>query len=198
VLQRTDVDVAANAALYLLDRRLVWGRWTSEPEVLDAIFQREDVMAGIAAQLRQRATGPLSTYLRQALRYPNVDEHLPALAATAVQPSVRAVAYQCLISGKAAWSVGYEWAWIDKVYGLRRRVPKLETRDIQRVRAAAHFIREAARDRSSTVRIEAADGLIAARSQLSDEDALIARMAKDRSPAIRWRADYMLRHPSSG
>jgi hypothetical protein len=131
------------------------------------------------------------------LRYPGIDQHLPRLAAAAVQPSVRAVAYQCLISGKATWSVGYGWVWIDKVYGLRRRVPKIEARDIQRPRPTLDLIREAARDKSSIVRIVAADALIAARSQLPDEDALIALMAGDRSPAIRSRADYMMRHPPS-
>jgi hypothetical protein len=131
------------------------------------------------------------------LRYPNVDEHLPRLAAAAVQPSVRAVAYQCLIFGKATWSVGFEWAWIDKVYGLRRRVPKLETRDIGRTRPAADLIREAVHDKSPFVRRVAADALIAARSQLPDEETLIAHLAKDRSSAIRSRAEFMLRHPPS-
>jgi hypothetical protein len=197
VLHRTDADVAANAALYLLDRRLVWGRWSDGPKVLDSVFAREDVIAALALRLREQSTGPLAACLRNTLRYPNIDEHLPRLAAAATQPSVRAVAYQCLTSGKASWSVGFEWTWIDKVYGLRKRIPKLATRDIQRIRPAAYFIREAIRDKSPFARKVAADALIAARSQLPDEEALIAHLAKDPSPEIRSRADFMLRHPSS-
>jgi hypothetical protein len=197
VLHRTSADITANAALYLLDRHLAWGRWSDEPKVLDAVFGRKDVIAALAVQLQERSTGPLATCLRNALRYPNVDEHLPRLAAAAVQPSVRAVAYQCLIFGKATRSVGVEWAWIDKVYGLRRRVPKLETRDIGRTRPAADLIREAVHDKSPFVRRVAADALIAARSQLPDEETLIAHLAKDRSSAIRSRAEFMLRHPPS-
>jgi HEAT repeat protein len=87
--------------------------------------------------------------------------------------------------------------WIEKVYGLRKRIPKLARRNIERVRPAAEFIREAARDKSPLVRRVAADALIAARSQLPDEEALIARMTQDRSSAIRSRADFMLRHPPS-
>jgi hypothetical protein len=197
ILDQTDFEVAAAAALYLLDRRHAWGRWSDESKVLDRAFERKEVIAALAIQLQQRATGPLAACVRHALQYPNVDEHLPRLAAAAVQPSVRAVAYQCLISGKATWSVGWEWAWIDKVYGLRRRVPKLATRDIGRIRPAAEFIREAACDKSPFVRKVAADALIAARSQLPDEEALISHMAEDRSSAIRSRADFMRRHPPS-
>jgi hypothetical protein len=197
VLHRTTAEVTANAALYLLDRRLVWGRWADEATALDRAFERRDVIEDLTVQLQELSTGPLATCLRHALRYPNIDAHLPRLATTAVQPSVRAVAYGCLISGEATWPVGLEWMWIDKVYGLRKRIPKLARRNIERVRPAAEFIREAARDKSPLVRRVAADALIAARSQLPDEEALIARMAQDRSSAIRSRADFMLRHPPS-
>jgi hypothetical protein len=197
VLHRIRADVAASAAQYLLDRRVAWGRWSDEPKVLDAVFGSKDVMAGLAALLQEQATGPLAACLRNALRYPNIDEHLPYLAANAVQPSVRAVAYQCLASGKASWSVGFGWVWIDKVYGLRRRVPKLETRDIEGNSGAAEWIRKGVHDKSPFVRRVAADALIAARAQLPDESSLIARLANDRSPAVRSRADFMLRHPPS-
>ena len=80
--------------------------------------------------------------------------------AAAIQPSVRAVAYQCLMSGKATWTVGFEWAWIDKVYGLRRRMPKLETREVQRTDSVAETIKEAIRDKSNVVRIVRTETLI--------------------------------------
>jgi hypothetical protein len=155
-------------------------------------------MAGLASKLMQHSTGPLANCLRHALRYPAMDKHLRSLASAAIQPSVRAVAYRCLMSGKATWTVGFEWAWIDKVYGLRRRVPKLETREIQRTDSVAEIFKAAIRDKSNVVRIVAADGLIAARSQLPDTEELIARLANDESPAVRARADFMLRHPVSG
>lgn len=197
VLQQTSADVAAKAALYLLDRRLVWGRWTDEANVLDSVFGRRDVIAGLAAHLQEQSTGAVATCLRSASRYPDIDEHLPRIATAAVQPSVRAVAYQWLIAGKATWPVGYEWAWIDKVYGLRRRIPVLASRDIQATRPAAEWIREGIRDKSLFVRKVAADALVGARAQVPDADNLIAQLAKDRSPAIRSRADFMLRHPLS-
>jgi hypothetical protein len=195
VLPEVRADVAAKAALYLLDRSLVWSRWSDEFDVLDSMFERKDVIEALTVLLEKQSVGPLATCFRNILRHPNADEYLPRLAGGAVQPSVRALAYQCLIAGKATWTVGFEWTWVDKVYGLRKRIPTVETRDIRRTRLAADLIRIAARDRSAVVRKVAADALIAARSQLPDEEALITRLAKDRSPAVRSRADFMLRHP---
>jgi hypothetical protein len=187
--------VAADAALYLLDRRLVWGRWNEESKVLDRAFERADVLAALAVTLARQPTGSLAKSLRNALRYPAIDPHLAKLASDAVQPSVRAVAYQCLISGKANWVVGFKWVWIDKVYFARRRVPALETREIRSNQSATDLIREAIRDRSATVRRVAADALIANRSLIPNAGSLIAQLANDESPSVRSRADYMLRHP---
>lgn len=195
VLHRTTAPTAANAALYLLDRRFAWGRWRDEPKVLDAVFERNDVIAALVVHLQEHSTGAVATCLRHALRFPNIDEHLPRLAAGAMQPKVRAVAYQCLVFGKASWAFGFETVWIDKVFGLRRSVPTLETRAIRSIRPVADLIREAAYDKSPFVRKVAADALIADQSQSPDAAALIASLAKDRNSAIRSRADYLLRHP---
>ena len=195
VLHRTTAPVAANAALYLLDRRFAWGRWRDEPKLLDAVFERKDVIAALVVHLQAHSTGAMATCLRHALRYPNVDAHLPRLAAGAMQPQVRAVAYQCLIFGKASWAVGFKTVWIDKVYNRSRSAPGLQTRQIANIRPVADLIREAAHDKSPFVRKIAADALIADRAQSPDAAALIARLAKDRNSAIRSRADYLLRHP---
>ena len=195
VLPRISADIAANAALYLLVRRLAWRRWNDEAAVLDLVFGRTDVITAVAKRLQQQSTGSLATLMRNALRYPDIDEHLPRLAANAVQPSVRAIAYQCLIAGKASWQTGFEIVWINKVYGLYRSIPKLGSRDIKAAEPAGDWIKAAAYDRSTIVRKVAADALIADRARLPDAAALIARLAKDRNSAIRSRADYLLRHP---
>ena len=195
VLPLTNADIVASAALYLLDRRLVWGRWSDEPGVLDSIFSRKEVVAALAVRLCKQTTGPLATCLRYALRYPNIDEYLPGLAAYAIQPAVRAVAYQCLLAGRAAWPVGHEWEWIDRIYGLKKRVPKLDSRAIGGMQPIPELVRQGVLDKSPKVRSVAADALTEIRSQLPDADSLIAKLAKDRSPAVRWRADFMLRHP---
>ncbi|WP_161851220.1 hypothetical protein [Bradyrhizobium sp. CCBAU 051011] len=187
--------VAGDAAVYLLERRFVWGRWRDEGNILDLVFTRDDVLAALATRLQEQSTGPLAACLRHALRFPGMDQHLPRLAKAAVQPSVRAAAYKCLISGKATWPVGFEWMWIDKVYGLRRRTPVLHTRTIQRDRLSADFVKTGIRDKSPFVRKAAADAMIAVRSEIPDEGSLIAHLSTDQSPLVRSRADFLLRHP---
>ncbi len=120
-LPLVEAHVAATAAPYLLGRRIAWNRWTHEHDTLDQVFAREDVLEALAAQLRVGTTGPLAACLRHALRFAGIDAHLIELARHARQPSVRALAYRCLISGRADWVVGFEWMWIDKVFFVRRR-----------------------------------------------------------------------------
>jgi hypothetical protein len=187
--------IAGDAAVYLLERRFVWGRWRDEGNILDLVFARDDVLAALATRLQEQSTGPLAACLRHALRYPGMDQHLPRLARAAVQPSVRAAAYKCLISGKAIWPVGFEWMWIDKVYGLRRRTPVLHTRTILRDRPPADFVKTGIHDKSPFVRKVAADAMIAVRSEIPDEESLIAHLATDQSSLVRSRADFLLRHP---
>jgi hypothetical protein len=196
VFPRISPEVGASAAPYLLDRRFVWARWSDEAKVLDSVFGRRDVMAALAMRMQQQP-GPFASCLRHALRYPEIDKHLPRLAIDAIQPSVRVAAYQCLMSGRATWPAGFVWTWIDKVYGQRRRVRTLESRDIQTTSPAADWIRRGIHDRSVLVRRVAADAMVGARAQLPDADSLVAVLATDRSSAIRSRANYMLRHPHS-
>lgn len=117
VLPGTEAAVAATSAPHLLGRALTWGRWGDEQQALHDVFGRADVVAILARDLREGTTGKLALCLRQALRYPSIDEHLGGLMTKAVQPAVRAVALQTLISGKATWPQGFAWAWIDRSTG---------------------------------------------------------------------------------
>ncbi len=195
VFPLANTKVTAVAALYLLDRRFIWGRWNDEADILDAAFSSKEVVRALVAELGTRPTGRLTTSLRYALRYPDMDEHLQTLAATARQPAVRAVAYQCLLAGSASWPKGYEWIWIDKVYGLKKRVLTFETRAIAVTQPVEDLIRQGVRDKSPKVRSMAAEALIKARSQMPDADIIVRKLAEDRSLAVRSRADYLLRHP---
>ncbi|MFO1110548.1 MAG: hypothetical protein U1E61_15300 [Bradyrhizobium sp.] len=195
LLPHIEANVAANTASYLLGRRTTWARWTDEQMVLDELFERRDILAALAKRLRDETTGPLSAHLRHALRYPNIDAHLIELARRARQPPVRALAYRSLISGRAAWIVGFEWMWIDKVHFSRRRIPRFETRAITRSEPAVSLLCEAASDRAAVVRKVAADALIEG-ARLPNRENLIAQLANDKSAVVRSRADFLLRHSS--
>ncbi|MGJ5204291.1 hypothetical protein [Bradyrhizobium sp. HKCCYLR20261] len=189
-------DVAASSAPYLLDRRHSWGRWgSSEADLLDDVFGRPDVLPIIAGFLQRTANGSLARYLRLVVRYPAIDQYLPALAASAIQPQVTAIAYRCLLTGSVTWFAGYGWEWIDKVYGIRKRVPKFNHRPLQDIALPPDLFWQAARDASVIVRRAAADALIASRTTVPDEDRLIAHFEQDKNPSVRSRADFLRRHP---
>jgi hypothetical protein len=194
ILHLIDPTIAADSALYLLDRRLAWGRWRAEADTLDALFERRDVLTALATRLLTKPNGPLGKCLRNALRYSGIDAHLPQLAASATQPLVRAIAYQCLLGGQARWVVGFDWAWIDKVYGQRIRLPKFASRAVQREPSIADLIWQAARDKSVVVRQVAADALIADHVKIPEDYRLIAHLAQDRNASVRARADFLRRH----
>jgi len=191
---RISPNVAASSAPYLLNRRYAWGRWGSEADLLDEIFGRPDVLPILAGFLQRTANGPLAGHLRHALRYPGIDQYLPTLAATAIQPKIRAIAYHCLLTGSVSWVAGFERQWIDKVYGISKRVPKFERRPLRDVKPSPELFWHAARDGSVVVRRAAADALIAASAPVPDEDRLIALFEQDKSPSVRSRGDFLRRH----
>jgi hypothetical protein len=189
------LEVAGAAAHYLLGRRLAWRRGTHEFDVLDLVLQRPDVIDGMAETFLRSATGSLGTLLRLSLQYPAMERHLPALAADAVQPAVRAAALDCLIKRKASWPVGYTWQWIDKVFNDRKRTPILNERPITLALSKSDLIAQGLRDRSATVRRVGADAAIIDPSAVRDLEVVIERLAQDRSPSLRERADFLRRHP---
>lgn len=195
LFSKTAPDLSAPAALALVNKAFEWGRWGDERQALDAVFANPEVAARVAPLFLTRANGPLSTQLRRLLRYPGFDGDLPQLARDAVQPSVRATALKCLIDRKVSWPVGHGWRWIDKTYGWRQRVVLLDSRPLVVDQDIETLIRQGLADRSGVVRRVAADALIEHRPSLSGVDELVTRMAADRSPSVRERADYLIRHP---
>jgi HEAT repeat protein len=195
LLPATSPDIIASVAMDLLDREFHWSRWTDEVVPLNTAFARSDVVAVLAEIFLRSPNGPLANRLRYVLRYPAYDVWLPLLALEAIQPSVRATALGCLIAKRVSWPVGFEWKWIDKAYGERRRVMALGSRSIEPAQSPEQLIVQGLHDPSPVVRRVAADALIEYRGQMSGVGELIIRLASDRSPSLRERADYMIRHP---
>lgn len=192
VFPAVEADTGARAAFYLLDRRLTWGRWDKEQALLDLLLGRPDILARVTFQIRGESTGRLAARLRHLLRYPAIDAYLPGLLAEAVEPAVRAVALKCLIERRVSWPTGFAWRWIDKVYGVRKRVLVLDRRGIE-APPKTDVVARGLSDRAAIVRRVAADAVIADPSSFPDIQEIIARMASDKSAAIRARAEFMVR-----
>jgi hypothetical protein len=189
----TSAQCIATAAPHLLKQRFEWKRWNREAIQLDEVLARPDVEAALGRMFMDGQAGPLGMTLRHALRLPAFDSRLEELATEARLPSVRAVALKTALTGHAVWTVGYGWEWVDKVYGLRRRVSLTNSRRITSS-YGIDLLRRGLKDRSASVRKIAADALIERREFVPNGIELAANLANDKSPAVRERGEFLLRH----
>lgn len=194
---QTDPLVVARAARVLFSRRGNWGRWDTEREVIDAVLCRPDVVSALATLVIRRRTGPNPTVLRAAMRDPTIDSELPRIAANAVQPAARAVAYQALITGEANWPQGWRWRWIDKTMGKRRKETAFASRPITIEASPETYILQALADPSGIVRSAAMSGLIRNRDTITNVEEIARRFIKDPARGVRERAEFILKDSSS-
>ena len=189
----TDPSVVARTAAELLVRQATWGRWGHERAILDRVFGRDDVAAQLAELIARERTGPQASTLRHALRTPALDRHLERIAKSAVQPSVRALALNALIDGKAEWPSGTAWQWVDKSMGLRRRVTVFDQRPLTVAPPQGALIASGVSDRSAVVRKAALTGVIQHLSGTAEARAFATPLMADRSPSVQERAEFILR-----
>jgi hypothetical protein len=193
VFPATDPAIIAEAAIAMLGRIRDWRRWGEEASALGAAFARRDTQRCLADRFASGKTGPLGTILGYALEREGMDQYLPDLAANASLPTVRAVALRSLIERRATWRIGYARQWVDKRFGISRRVPVLGERQIIGSPPLELLIARGARDRSALVRRIAADGLINHRLALANIDPIVETLARDRNVSVRERAEFIIR-----
>lgn len=112
---------------------------------------------------------------------------------TAKRPELRAVALKAIINSEVTWVTHYERQWVNKAYGIMRRVPVLGRRAILRPAPVDVLIRQGAADRSPLVRRVAAHGLVRHAASLSNIKSLMTLFDSDRSPSVRWNIEYLAR-----
>lgn len=199
IFPEAEAGTAVEALLFLLQRMPEWQRWQGLPAeppenggVLNDLMARPDVCARLAEHFRLARTGPTARLLQRAARWPGLDPALPDLARRAFLPSVRACALRFLIEERATWPEGTRREWVDKTYGLARRVRVIGERRLVRTSDLETLIAMGAGDRSGLIRRVAADGLAVHRSALGERmHALVERLADDTSPSVRWRAAFI-------
>ncbi|MFT5684336.1 MAG: hypothetical protein ACI8RZ_005277 [Myxococcota bacterium] len=194
----TPAAVVAQSAFFLLSQANVLGRWTPcGRSLLEQAIYRPDVLLHLKDEMLRVRSGRVSHILRLLLRRPDFDRHLPTLALEAALPPVRAVAMEMLLMSRARWFIGYREEWIDKVYGISRRVPVIGSRATSVPADVAVYLNAAVRDRSALVRKVAAEALATGwqdGTEAMDEAANILK--QDRNPAVQSRAVFYLQKRS--
>lgn len=142
--------------------------------------------------LLQETNGPMVGLLRKNLRSKGSDHLLPELAVDAKSALVRAVAAKAILEGCARWHASTEWQWIDKIYGLRRKVQKWSKRDIPFQTAVQRdVLATASQDKSAVVRKLAAEYLI--REGIEAHPAIYHLLIDDKSNGVRERMCFCKR-----
>lgn len=189
IARRTDPAYIVDALWATLPHFTSWGHLdTAGKETLVDLIAIDQVSHTFIARMIQATTGPAALILNQAGRTPVLDPWLDKIAATAVQPSVRAKAYRCLLEGRIVWVAGRQWTWIDIRWCKGRFEPILEHRLITTPAAFLPLLTRAMADRSAVVRRVAAESLSQRLEVVGPQARLLAeRLLSDRSPSV---ADY--------
>lgn len=192
----TDPRHLAAALTHTLRHWTSWERMSpaSKQDAL-AVLLSDAVAAQLATALARSPAGPMTTLLAQLGQVATIDLHLPHIAAHAIQPGLRAKAYQSLLSGKTTWVAGKEQEWIERRHNLYRWRTHLDSRPLTITVEHNHTLQQAAADRSPIVRRVAADAIIAALPHLGPcEQHLAARLAADPNRSVAERGACILRH----
>ena len=192
----TNPQHLAAALTHTLRHWTNWGRMQkAERQNALAVLLNDNVVTELVTILARSPAGPMIGLLSQLGQIAAIDPHLPYLAAQAIQPALRAKAYQSLLSGKTTWVAGKEQEWIERRHNLYRWRTHLDSRPLTITVEHDPTLQQAAADRSPIVRRVAADAIIAALPHLGpSEQHLATRLAVDPNPSVAERGAYILHH----
>ena len=192
----TDPRHLAAALTHTLRHWTNWGRMQkAERQNALAVLLNDNVVTELVTILARSPAGPMIGLLSQLGQVATIDRHLPHIAAHAIQPGLRAKAYQSLLSDKTTWASGKEKEWIEQRYNIYRWRTILASRPLTITVEHAPTLQQAAADRSPIVRRVAADAIIAALPHLGPcEQHLAARLAADPNRSVAERGACILRH----
>ncbi len=172
-----------------------WGRLKeADKQVLLEIVSLKEVAHALKSRIISAASGPMTSILTQAGRTEALDRYISEIAQEAIQPAVRAKAYQSLLEGKMVWFEGRKWEWTDIRYCEERLKPILSERSLSVTVPFLETLKSAAIDRSPMVRRVAGDVLIQRLSTIGIESVQLAELlASDSSPSVAERGKFALK-----
>ncbi|MES2443827.1 MAG: hypothetical protein V4574_13430 [Pseudomonadota bacterium] len=189
----TDPAVVGAAAMFLLEQRYRWLRWSpAETGPLDRALQRTAVAGALVESLCRAGRGPVGRLLRSALRGPGFDSSLEPLATSARLPDIRGIALQALIERRVRWPSYRQKQWIDKSMGRYREGWAYASRPVEHAMTIEAAVALAARDRSAAVRRLAVIALLTRHRALANFDEVAAILAVDRNAVLRERTAFAL------
>lgn len=177
-----------------------WSSWRrmdeAEKQVIMVITSIPKVALLLKSRVISATSGPMASILAQAGRTETLDVYLCEIAKNAIQPSVRAKAYRCLLEKKMVWFAGRKWKWTDKQYCKGRFEPILCERTLSVESPFIETLKLAAKDRSPIVRRVAGEMLTRELELIGPESVQLAELiASDSSHSVaewgKWALDRL-------
>lgn len=186
-LPQLDQSKLEPLCMFALSRVARWERGGAAAAQI--LAEHLDWPLAIKASFVGETTGPLARALRRLLQKPDHDWILPDLAMHAKSAFVRVVAAETLLTGFSRWTDGYDWVWHDKVFNLRRKVPRHAKREVEVTTATRSMVlRHAGQDKCAKMRCLAADYLIAVGAPAGD--GLVKSLTNDKAKTVQWRMEF--------
>jgi hypothetical protein len=190
---QTDPAVLARFFLSTLYQQASWGRWGKvERELISQQLRRNDVIAELSQLMLTERNGPLPSALAYVSRFPEIDCHLDLLAKEALNPGIRAIALRALIDLEARFANGMQWHWIDKPMGIRRKEPRIESRQLTITYDRKRLYLAGLGDKSAIVRRVALSGIIKYDRHEIGYQNLAREYLADPSRSVRARAEFIV------
>ncbi|AIW20923.1 hypothetical protein F0267_11585 [Vibrio coralliilyticus] len=195
VLANTEPSYVADVICFTFSHWSSWQRIdnSNRKTLLDTLANKE-IARHVKLKLINSAAGPLASIFSEVGRTDALDDSLEEIATSAIQPSLRARAYRCLLENKVSWFEGREWEWTDRRYNEGRMKPIIAERTLSHGAPLLPTLLTASNDRSSFVRRVAAEILIKELDNLgSDSSVLANKFAIDRVAAVAERGKFALK-----
>jgi hypothetical protein len=194
IAEFSDPEIIVDVLFITLPYWNSWGRMGDrERHTITKILSIEKVAESVKRRLILSTSGPVATIFTQVGRTDVLDRFLTEIAELSVQPSLRAKAYRCQFEKKFVWVEGMTWQWVDKAYGIRRRAPVLNEREIYATTPFLDNLKMATIDRSPMVRRIAGEMLIKELEHIGEDAFKLAKiLASDTSTSVAERGKYAL------
>ncbi|EMS1065518.1 hypothetical protein WKS79_004189 [Providencia stuartii] len=196
IAEQSDPEIIVDVLFIMLP---YWNSWErigdEEKQTLLNIIAMNRVAESLKKRLILSASGPVATIFAQAGRVDVLDNFLTEIAELSIQPALRAKAYRCLLESKFVWAEGSKLKWIDKRYGIRKRIPVLNERIVNTTISFIEYLKMAAIDRSPMVRRIAGEMLIKQLENIGDDALKLAELlASDTTVAVAERGQFALKY----
>lgn len=191
----TDPDIVADAFCSMVPHWMSWERMEEKGwQVFAEILSVENIRSALTRKITQSFSGPMATILSQVGRTGTLDDVMGEIALNAVQPSVRAKAYRCLLEGRITWMDGRAWKWTDIRYCKGRFCPIIATRPLKTASSFQETLMSAICDSSPFVRRVAGEIVIRDHVKLgADAVKLAEQLASDACPSVAERGKFALK-----